>query len=130
VARAFELVLAWFPIGRTTQVSASGINNEQPFGVSNYPDAILLLELGVYSEAEIGRVTYAEDGAWFEDGSWKEEAQKHQEAGRKEAPHRRPNDGAAHLIDRIGRHAFDSLALGPCRTANGLSGGFRFFRGC
>ena len=72
-------------------------------------------------------VTDSEDGAWFKDGSRKEEAQKHQEAGRKEAAHRRPNDGAAHLIDRIGRHAFDSLALGPCRSANtGLAAALGF----
>src|SRR5262252_10445718 len=34
VARAFELVLAGFPIGCAAQVSASGVNHEKPFGVS------------------------------------------------------------------------------------------------
>ena len=127
VARALELVLAGLPIGRASQVSAPGVDDEQPFGVANNPDAVLLLEFRVDAEAEIGRVSDSEDGAWFEDGSRKEEAKKHHEAGRKEPTHSRPYYRAAHLVDGIGRRAFDSLALSPCRsTDSGLSGCFGF----
>ena len=127
VARALELVLAGFPIGRASQVSAPSIDDEQPFGVANNPDAILLLEFRVDPEAEIGWVSDSEDGARFEDGSRKEEAQKHHKAGCKKPAHSRPYYRAAHLVDGIGRRAFDSLALSPCRsTDSGLGDCFGF----
>src|SRR5262249_37318873 len=81
VARAFELVLAGFPIGCAAQVSASGVNHEKPFGVSNNPDAVLLLKFCIDSKTEVGSIADSEDGAWFEDGSREKEAQKHHEAG-------------------------------------------------
>src|SRR5262245_45957213 len=123
VARAFELVLAGFPIGCAAQVSASGINHEKPFGVSNNPDAVLLLKFCVDSKTEVGRIADSEDRTWFEDGSWKEEAQKHHEAGSQETAYGRPDNCTAHLVDWIGCRAFDSLALRPCRTSDRFRGG-------
>ena len=67
VTRAFELVFGRFPIWCASQVSASGIDHEEPLGVSNDPDAILLLKLGIDSKAEIGEVPDSEYRAWLED---------------------------------------------------------------
>ena len=53
VARTLELVLAGFPIGCAAEVSASGVNHEKPFGVSNDPDAVLLLKLCVDPDSKI-----------------------------------------------------------------------------
>ena len=131
VARAFELVLAGFPIGCAAQVSASGVDHEKPFGVPNNPDAVLLLKFCIDSKTEVGRIADSEDGAWFEDGSREKEAQKHHEAGSQEAANGRPDDRAAHLVDRIGCRAFDSLTLCPCGTAySGLSRGLWFLWRC
>ena len=131
VARAFELVLARFPIGCAAQVSASGVNHEKPFGVSNNPDAVLLLKFCIDSKTEVGRIADSEDGAWFEDGSWEEEAQKHHEAGGQEAANGRPDDRTAHLVDWIGCRALDSLTLRSCGTAySRLSRGLWFLWRC
>src|SRR6185369_3653897 len=87
VARTFEFVLAWFPVGGATKMRAASVDHEQPFGISNNPDAILLLEFRIDSESEVRRIAESEDGAKLEDGAGNEEAQEHYEAGSKEPAH-------------------------------------------
>src|SRR5262249_7770386 len=74
VARAFEFVLAGFPIGRAAQVCAARVNDKQSFGVADHPHAILLLEFCIDSEPEIGRIAYAKDCAGLKNGSREKEA--------------------------------------------------------
>ena len=50
MARTFELVLAGFPVWRTAEVRAAGIDHEQSIRSASYPDAILLLPLCVDSD--------------------------------------------------------------------------------
>lgn len=127
MARAFELILAGLPIRRASQVSASGVNHKEFLGVSNDPDAILLLKFCVDPKTEIGWISDSEDGAWFEDGARKKEAQEHHEAGGKEPAHGGPNNYSPHLVDGICGRAFDSLSLSAGRSSHcGLRGGFRF----
>ena len=126
VTRALKLVFGRFPIGCASQVSASGIDHEESLGISDDPDAILLLKLGIDPKAEIREVSNSEHSAWFEDCSGKKEPQEHHEAGREEPAHRGPDDGAPHFVDRISGRAFDGLGLSPGRSPYCLGGGFRF----
>src|SRR4029079_12469039 len=98
MARAFELVLAGLPVGRAPQVSASGVNHEQPFGVTNHPDAVLLLELGVDPETEIGGISDSKDCTGLEDGARKEEPQKHQKLSDEESADRGPDNASPHSV--------------------------------
>jgi len=111
-------------------VSTSGVYDEQAFGVANDPNAILLLEFGVDPKAEIGGVTDFELCGRFKDGSRKKETQKHEKVRQEGGADGGPDDATTHLVDRIGWRAFDSLTLRSCRTADWLSGGFRFVWGC
>ena len=62
---AFEFIFTCFPIGRTAQVGAARINDEEPFCVADHPNAIIFLELCVYAETEIGWVANSENGLGF-----------------------------------------------------------------
>src|SRR6476659_3896886 len=66
MARTFELVLARLPVRCASQVSASGIDHKQSFGIAHDPDAILLLELCIDPKPEVRCIAYSKNGAWFE----------------------------------------------------------------
>src|SRR5215204_4907652 len=67
VARALELVLARLPVGRASQVRAARVDDEQALGVSDDPDAVLLLPLGVHAERVVARKADAEDARRLHD---------------------------------------------------------------
>src|ERR1051326_9165130 len=60
VARALELVLAGLPVRSAAQVCADRRDDENALGVAHYPDAVLILKLGIHTEAEVRRISDAE----------------------------------------------------------------------
>src|SRR5579863_7759442 len=95
MARALELVLAGFPVRRTSQVSADSRNHEDAFGVPYDPDAKLVLEFSVDAEAEIGGISDLEFGLRFVESAWEEEPQKHQQIDAERAQNSRHHEAAA-----------------------------------
>src|SRR5215813_7666039 len=67
VTGTLELVLRGFPVGGAAQVSATGVDYKQAFGVAHNPDPVLLLKLCFDTKAKVRRVTYAKNGARFLD---------------------------------------------------------------
>src|SRR5436853_3012150 len=119
VTRAFELVFAGLPVGSASEVGASGINHKQPFGVANYPDAVLLLEFRVDADAKITGETDSKYGIWLEDSTRQEELQEHEEVGNKEARDGGPDNSAAESVDLIGHgRALDDFGSRSRRGSN------------
>src|SRR5579885_2610276 len=65
VTRTLELVFSGFPVGRAAKVRAHRGNHEDPLGISDYPNPVLVLKFGVYAEPEIRRVSDAKPGLRF-----------------------------------------------------------------
>ena len=55
-------------------MGAAGIDYEQALGVAHHPDAEVLLEAGVHSNAEVGGVADGKPGAGFKKSAGKEKA--------------------------------------------------------
>src|SRR5215471_10881810 len=100
VAGALEFVLTGLPIRRAAQVRADGRDDEDAFGVAHYPDAVLILELGVDAETEIRRIADAELGLGFVERPRKEESEKHQQVDAQRTEHRGHDKLAAARDDR------------------------------
>ena len=79
-------------------MSAAGVDDKQPLGVSDDPDAVILLELGIDAEPEIGWITDSEDCTGFKQCPRKEEAQEHQEASCQKPADGSPDDAPSHLV--------------------------------
>src|SRR5579871_847225 len=82
-----EFVFAGFPIRGTAQVSADGGNDEDALGIADHPDAVLILELGVHAESEVGGIADAEARFGLVEGARKEEPQEHQKIDAQNAEH-------------------------------------------
>ena len=78
VARTLEFVFAGLPVGRAAEMRAPCINHEQTVRRTVHPDAIFLLEFGVDSESEIGRVANLEKRVGFEECAGKKESKERQ----------------------------------------------------
>src|SRR5260370_7404729 len=61
VARALELVFAGFPIGRTAQMCAASVNDEDTARRAVHPDAVLLLPFGIHAQSVIRSVANLEN---------------------------------------------------------------------
>src|ERR1041385_960202 len=56
VAGALEFVLAGFPVRCAAEVRATRVNNKDAIRRAVYPDAVLLLPLGIHSKRVIGGI--------------------------------------------------------------------------
>ena len=81
---AFEFIFTCFPIGRTAQMGAARINDEEPFCVADHPNAIIFLELCVHAETEIGWVANSENGFGLVQRPGEEEPQEHEKISSQE----------------------------------------------
>ena len=84
-------------------MSAAGVDDKQPLGVSDDPDAIILLELGIDPKPEIGWITNPEFCRGFKQDPRKEEPQEHEEANCQEPADGGPGDAPPHFVYGIGR---------------------------
>ena len=116
VAGTLEFVFAGLPIGRATQVRASGKDREYPLGVPDYPDAVRLLESGIDAKSEVGRITDNENRIGLKEGPGKKEPEKHEEIDAENT-----YDGTNHHLPPEFKH----LRLG-CILRLGLL--FRFYQ--
>src|SRR5690242_11273611 len=112
VTRALELVFTGFPVGRAAEMRAARVNNEETIGSARYPDAVLLLPLGIDADGVITGRPNAKSAGWFENRARQEKPHEHQEEGSECAGDGRPDDAATHLIDgRIVRSAFNHFCF-------------------
>ena len=77
MAWALELIFTLNPIGGATQVGTLGVDYEDPLGIANYPNPILLLKPCVDSETKVGRITDSETCFRFKKCPGKEKAHGH-----------------------------------------------------
>src|SRR5581483_5385746 len=66
VAWTLELVFRRLPIWRATQVCTPGVDHEEAIRSAIHPNAVFLLELGIYAKPVIGRITNLEAGSRLE----------------------------------------------------------------
>src|SRR6185503_4870622 len=118
MARALELVLTGLPVGRTTEMRAARVDDEETVGSSRHPDAILLLPLGIYTERVVVWRSDAKDAGRFENRARQEEPHEHQEESEQRAGDGAPDDPSSHLVDRgIGTRLHNrSRRFGGCRN--------------
>src|ERR1700682_2187410 len=62
VTRALEFVFAGFPVGRTAEVRAAGVDDEDAIGSAVNPYAIFLLPLGIDTQGIVRGIADLEDG--------------------------------------------------------------------
>src|SRR5215510_14259818 len=55
MARTFKLVLTCLPVGCTTEMSATRVDDEESIGRSRHPDTVLLLPFCIHAEGVVGR---------------------------------------------------------------------------
>src|SRR6266478_523252 len=115
VARAFEFVLAGFPIRRATEMRAARVDDEDAVGRAVDPDAIFLLPLGIDAQRVVGRITDLEDGGRLEERAGEEKTQEGDKPGSQESCDRTPHKAAAPIVD------FAVLRTNGCQTGSGRS---------
>jgi hypothetical protein len=99
VAWTFEFVLARLPIGRAPKVRAARVDHKNAVGRAIDPDAVFLLELGIDSESELGRITNLENCVGFEKSAGKKESEESQKPGGKECRYAYPNQATTAAVN-------------------------------
>src|SRR5258708_15785842 len=112
VARAFELVLAGFPIWRAAQMCATSVNDENTTGRAVHPDAVLLLPFGIDAQGVVRGVTNLENRWRFKECAGKEKFEEGDEPCAEESSDADPHQPAPLLID------FAGLGTDSCQTAS------------
>src|SRR5207249_11130844 len=107
VTRAFELVLAGFPVGRAAKMGAARIDDEEPIRRLVHPDAILLLVLGIDAERVVAGKADLEGAGRLEDCPRQKEPHEHQKTGRQKREDRAPHDPPASLENARLRRGLD-----------------------
>jgi len=79
VTGTLKFVFAGFPVGRTAEVGADRRDDENALGVTDYPNALLILKFGIDAETEVRRIANAEFGLGFVQGAREKEAQEHEQ---------------------------------------------------
>src|SRR5215211_7394006 len=98
MARAFELVLTCLPVGCTTEMSATCIDDEESIGCFRHPDAVLLLPFCIDAERVIAWRADAKRAGRFENRARQEKPHEHQEEGKQRAGDGSPDDPSSHFV--------------------------------
>src|SRR4030095_2533587 len=82
-----KLVLTGFPVRRAAEMRAARVDHKNPIGSFVYPDAILLLPLGVNAKRVICRKAHFKLAGWFKNGARQEKSKEHQKVGHQKNDH-------------------------------------------
>src|SRR5260370_5326256 len=115
VAWTLELVLARFPVRRTTEVRAARVDHEDAVRCAIDPDAVFLLKLGIDPESELRGIANLENGVRLEQSAGKKESEEGEEPCSQERCHGDPYQPPPPPVDISVRRARRGKSSRCCR---------------
>src|SRR5690348_3445967 len=102
VAGALEFILACLPVGSAAQMRAARVDNKNAVRSAVHPDAVFLLELGVYAKRVVGGIADFKNRGRLEKRAREEKAEKGNEPCAEKGRDRAPDQTAASFVGGAG----------------------------